>query len=158
MKTRSLIIIAAVGILGFVFFFGYFGIAFMMVEADDGGGSYESADFVFYGEILSVEILSEPTQTQEKNKAISVTSGKAKYSIKVHDFIKNSFEDEVVFAYGFYVEKHHASPTPNLYKVEDRLVFYMQIFNDDEYLIDGDASYHASFFEIFVYLNNLFRR
>ena len=57
-----------------------------------------------------------------------MTSGKAEYSIKVHDFIKNSFEDEVVFAYGFYVEKHHASPTPNLYKVGDRLVFYMQIF------------------------------
>lgn len=157
MKIRSLIIIVAVGILGFVFFFGYFGIAFMMFEVDDDE-SYESADFVFYGEILSVEVLSEPTQTQEKNKGISVTSGKAKYSIKVHDFIKNSFEDEVIFAYGFYVEKHHASPTPNLYKVGDRLVFYMQIFNDDEYLIDGDASYHTSFFEIFVYLNNLFRK
>ena len=141
------------GILGFIFILGFFGSAYMILEVDHDG-SYESADFVFYGEILSVEVLSEPTQTQEKNKVISVMSGKAKYYIKVHDFIKNSFEDEVIFAYGFYVEKHHASPTPNLYKVGDKLVFYMQIFNDDEYLIDDDASYHAPFFDVFVYLNN----
>ena len=147
MKIRFL------GIFGFVFILGFFGIAYMILEVDQDR-DYESADFVFYGEILSVDILTEPIQTQEKNKGISVMSGKANYSIKVHDFIKNSFEDEVIFTYGFYVEKHNASPTPNLYKVGDKLVFYIQIFNDNEYLIDDDASYHAPFFDIFVYLNN----
>lgn len=131
----------------------FFGIAYMMLEVDHDG-SYESADFVFYGEILSVEVLTEPIQTQQPNKGTSVTSGKVNYSIQVHDSIKNSFEDEAIFAYGFYAEKHHASPAPNLYKVGDKLVFYIEIFNDDEYLIDYNASYHAPFFDIFVYLNN----
>ena len=150
MNSKILLIGSLSALVAIILFFG---IAYMILEVDHDI-SYENADFVFYGEILSVEVLTEPIQTQQKNKGISVSSGKANYSIKVHDSIKNSFEDEVIFSYGFYAEEHQMSAAPTLYKVGDKLVFYIEILNSDEYLIDYDASYHAPFFDIFVSLNN----
>ncbi len=137
MKTRLLIIL--------VFALGFFGTVYAVPELDRER-SYERADFIFYGEVLSSEVLSESIQTQDKN-SYRETPGKVVYSIKVHDFIKNSFDDDIISAHGEYLEKPHGmSYTPNLYKIGDKLVFYVHIFNGIEssydYLIDSAASHY----------------
>ncbi len=107
--------------------------------------AYEKADFIFYGEVLSLDVLSESIQTQDKN-SYRETNGKVIYSIKIHDFIKNSFDDQIISAHGEYLEKPHGmSYTPSLYKIGDNLVFYVHTFNENEssydYLIDSAASH-----------------
>ncbi len=129
----------------FVFVLGFIGTVYA-VPSLDRERSYDRADFVFYGEVLSADILSESVQTQDKN-SYRETPGKVVYSIKVHDFIKNSLDDQVISAHGEYLEKPHGmSYTPNLYKIGDKLVFYVHIFNETEssydYLIDSAASHY----------------
>ncbi len=136
MKTRLLITL--------VFVLGFFGTVSAVPELDRER-SYERADFIFYGEVLSVEVLSESVQTQDEN-SYRETPGKVVYSIKVHDFIKNSFEHDIISAHGEYLEKPHGmSYTPNLYKIGDKIVFYVHIFNEAkssyDYLIDPAASH-----------------
>ncbi|AJM93103.1 hypothetical protein [Nitrosopumilus piranensis] len=124
---------------------GFVGTVFAVPELDHER-SYERADYVFYGEVLSAKVLSESIQTHDKNH-YSETPGKVVYSLKVHDFIKNSFENKVISAHGEYLEKPHGmSYTPNLYKIGDKLVFYVHISDDLEssysYLIDYAASHY----------------
>ena len=137
MKTIFLIIL--------VFVLGFFGTVYAVPELDRER-SYERSDFVFYGEVLSLEVLSESIQTQDKN-SYRETPGKVVYVIKVHDFIKNAFDEQIISAQGEYLGKPHGmSYTPNLYKIGDKLVFYVHIFNETEssydYLIDSAASHY----------------
>ena len=139
MKPKFLIM------LGLVFVLGFFGTVYAVPELDRER-SYERADFVFYGEVLSLEVMSESIQTQDKN-SYRETPGKVVYSVKVHDFVKNPFDERVIFAHGEYLEKPHGmSSPPNLYNIGDKLVFYVHIFNETEsshdYLIDSAASHH----------------
>lgn len=133
LKTRLWIII------GFIFALGFIGTVYAVSELDRER-SYERADFVFYGEVLSLEVLSESTRTIENNNYVDI-AGKAIYSIKIHNFIKNSFDDEVISAYGFYYLEKPSETSPDLYKIGDKLVFYVNIFNENEssydYLIDS---------------------
>ena len=106
--------------------------------------SYEKADFILYGEILSVDVLSESIQTQDKNN-YQETPGHAIYSIKIHHFLKNSLDTEIINAYGEYIEfPHGMSYTPALYQIGDDIEFYIYIVNETdsshEYQIDVAAS------------------
>ena len=135
MKTIFLVIL--------VFVLGFFVTVYAVPELDRGR-SYERADFVFYGEVLSLEVLSESIQTQDKN-SYRETPGKVVYVIKVHDFIKNAFDEQIISAQGEYLEKPHGmSFTPGLYKIGDKLEFYVHLFNETDssydYLIDSGAS------------------
>ncbi len=138
MKTRLLII---VGIILYVSVFVQYSEGVPKLDREH---AYEKVDFVLYGEILSVDVLSESIQTQDKN-SYRETPGKVVYSIKIHNFIKNSIDDDVISAYGDYLEKPHGmSFTPSLYKIGDEIEFYIHIFNETEssydYLIDSGAS------------------
>lgn len=120
---------------------GFFGLSYAMPEPERER-TYEKADFVFYGEVLSLDILSEPVPDMQNNN-YSELAGKAIYSIKIHSFIKNSFDDEIISAYGFYHLQDNPSGTsftPGLYKIGDKMEFYVKIFNENEssyeYLID----------------------
>ena len=91
-------------------------------------------------------MLTESVQTQDKN-SYRETPGKVVYSVKIHDFIKNTFDKQVISVHGEYLKKPHwMSYTPNLYKIGDKLVFYVHIFNETEssydYLIDPAASHY----------------
>ena len=132
MKTRLLIII------GFVFALGFIGTVYATPELDRER-SYERADFVFYGEVLSLEVLSESTQTIKNDNNV-YSAGKVIYSIKIYNFIKNSFDDKVISAYGFYYLEKPYETSQSLYKIGDKIKFYINIFNENEssyeYLID----------------------
>jgi len=136
-KIKSLKVILLI-IIGFIFALGFIGTVYAVSELD-WERSYERADFVFYGEVLSLEILSESTRIIENNNYVDI-AGKAIYSIKIHNFIKNSFDDKVISAYGFYYLEKPSGTSSDLYKIGDKLVFYVNIFNENEssyeYLID----------------------
>ena len=136
MKTRLLIIIATCFVISGMINAAY---AVSELESED---AYKKADFVFYGEILSLDILSEPLPNIENNN-YTEKAGKAIYSIKIHNLVKNSPDDKVISAYGFYHLEDNPSGisfTPSLYKVGDKMKFYVKIFNESEfsyeYLID----------------------
>jgi len=106
--------------------------------------SYEKADFILYGEILSVDVLSESIQTQDKNN-YQETPGQAIYSIKIHHFLKNSSDTEIINAYGEYLKfPHGMSFTPALYQIGDDMEFYIYKVNETdsshEYQIDVVSS------------------